>query len=146
MATGTGHGADAAVAERLATEVLVGGDLDALEELVTTDVEIRAVGEEGAIEGREAYREHLAGLRAAFVDLEVETEVLAEAGEWAVVQWAATGTSEGPFMGLEPTGEAVSYAGIDAYRFRDGRVAELRSAFDMLGLLTQLDAVEPPWG
>ena len=132
-------------ATRIARDVLDGGDLDALDQLVAEDVVVRMVGSMGAIEGREAYRDHLAGLREAFADLTVQTELLAASDARVVLQWWATGTSDGPFMGLDPTGEDVRFAGIDAYRFRDGRVVELRSAFDLLDLLVQLDAVEPPW-
>ena len=132
-------------AERIGRDVLGGGDLDALDELVTEDVVVRHVGASGAIEGRSAYRAHLRGMREAFADLQIQTELMAASDARVVLQWWATGTSEGPFMGFAPTGEEVRFAGLDAYRFRDGRIAELRTAFDLLDLLVQLDAVEAPW-
>jgi len=54
------------------------------------------------------------------------------------------GTHTGPFMGHPPTGKAVQVTGMDIMRYHDGRVVELWSQFDDLGLLQQLGLITGP--
>jgi len=59
-------------------------------------------------------------------------------------RYTATGTHEGEFNDLEPTGEEFQISEMKTYRVKDGTVAGVRAASDQLGLLTQLGFVEPP--
>jgi predicted ester cyclase len=54
-----------------------------------------------------------------------------------------TGTHEGPFRGLEPTGRRFKVTLVDIVRVRDGRFLEHWGGPDMLDLLTQLGAQAP---
>ena len=80
-------------------------------------------------------------LPSDFPDCEVEVlDVVAE-GDRAVVRFSETGTHDGPFMGIAPTGRRVCNYGIAIYRARDGRLVEEWSVGDRLSLLGQLGAV-----
>lgn len=53
-----------------------------------------------------------------------------------------TGTNEGAFMGLEPTGNEIDIMGIGVVRVEDGKVAERWANFDLFGMFRQL-GVDP---
>jgi steroid delta-isomerase-like uncharacterized protein len=77
---------------------------------------------------------------------EVE-EVLAE-GDSVVVRCTLTGTHEGPFMGIPPTGRRIAVTEIHLYRLQGGKAVEHRVGRDDLGALRQLgviaDAIPAP--
>jgi len=41
-----------------------------------------------------------------------------------VLRWSLTGTHREQFLGIPPTGKAVTLRGIDIYRVQDGKIAE----------------------
>lgn len=61
-----------------------------------------------------------------------------------VARTTFTGTHEGAFEGIEPTGEEVAGPAISIARVEDGAIADLWVVQDQLGILQQLGAVEPP--
>jgi predicted ester cyclase len=54
------------------------------------------------------------------------------------------GTQRGEFQGLPPTGKSVTFTGINIARIEGGKIAELWSEFDALGVLQQLGAIPAP--
>jgi steroid delta-isomerase-like uncharacterized protein len=88
--------------------------------------------------GREALRQALTGLRAAFPDLVVTIDELVEGAGTVIVRTTYGGTHHGAFMGVPATGRRVSWAGITVYRFRGDTVAEEWALWDTLGLAEQL--------
>jgi predicted ester cyclase len=84
--------------------------------------------------------------RAAFPDLAyVVDEVVAGSGH-AAFRWTATGTQEGPYGPLPPTGRSATWPGATFVRFdAKGRICGVWSVNDLFGLVQQLGAtVEPP--
>ncbi len=61
-----------------------------------------------------------------------------EEGDHVAFWGRVTGTHEGPFMGLEPTGKRIDIMGIGAVRLKDGKIAERWANFDILRMLQQL--------
>jgi predicted ester cyclase len=51
-----------------------------------------------------------------------------------------TGTHEGEFMGIAPTGRQATIRVMDFVRYRDGQVVEHWNIVDVAGLLEQLGA------
>lgn len=78
--------------------------------------------------------------QSAFPDATLEIEDMLAEGDEVAVRWTGTGTHEGPFMGVEPTGEQVEIVGFEINRIEDGQIAESWVLFDALGLLQQLGA------
>ena len=70
------------------------------------------------------------------------------AGDAVAWRFTLRGTHAGPFMGIAPTGRAVTAAGIAIGRLEDGRVVEGWFGLDALGLLRQMGATpvvrQPP--
>ena len=57
-----------------------------------------------------------------------------------VTRWTARGTHRADWMGIAATGKRVSFAGINIYTVRRGRLAESHVNWDILGLAQQLSA------
>jgi predicted ester cyclase len=51
------------------------------------------------------------------------------------------GTHTGDFMGMPPTGRAVTVQAIALLSVADGRVTHLRAIFDRFGLMQQLGVI-----
>ena len=56
----------------------------------------------------------------------------------------ATGTVEGEFMGIDGGGTEAVVEGNHIHRLEDGQIVESWGQNDILGLLMQLGAIEPP--
>jgi predicted ester cyclase len=81
-----------------------------------------------------AFRE----LLAAFPDLEGKNiDTIAE-GDKVVQRFAASGTHQGPFMGLAPTGKQVTLTGISIDQYADGKLINSWVEMNMVGVLQQL--------
>jgi predicted ester cyclase len=53
-------------------------------------------------------------------------------------RYVSTGTHQGPFWGIEPTGRRIEIQEISIFRIADGRIAEQWCMFDDLARLQQL--------
>jgi predicted ester cyclase len=80
----------------------------------------------------------------AFPDLEVSTEELIAEGDRVVERLMLRGTHKGMFMGASPTGKHVTWGFINIYRIVDGKVVEVWSEGDHLGLMQQIGLIPPP--
>ncbi|HET6966695.1 MAG TPA: ester cyclase [Ornithinibacter sp.] len=82
------------------------------------------------------------GYRAAFPDLRMDAEEIIASGATTVARVTASGTQDGEFMGLPPSGRRVEVRLIDIMRFDDaGLIAEHWGVMDMLSMLQQLGAI-----
>jgi predicted ester cyclase len=66
--------------------------------------------------------------------------VIAE-GDKVVCRNVVTGTQQGEYMGLPPTGRSVTYNEIFIFRFDGGRIAETWGVVDVLAQMRQLGAI-----
>lgn len=98
----------------------------------------------GETKGREGPREGLETLYTAFPDLEISIDDLIAEGDTVALRSTHRGTHEGKFMDIEPTGKQIKIENIVFARFEDGKVVERWVQADMLGLMQQLGAVDPP--
>ncbi len=78
--------------------------------------------------------------RTAFPDLHWDVDMVLADGEMVVGRWTASGTHTGPWGAIGPTGKAVTFSGVNIFRFGGGRVVEIWNHRDDLGLMTQLGA------
>lgn len=121
-----------AAAQLFIDEVLVGNDLDALEDLVTESVTMHFLAVDLKVVGRENLRETLAAGAAPFSDLEVHVEetITGENRDRVVVRTLVTGTQTDAFV--SPDGERFPGTGRDfempsvlIFRFEGGKIAEI---------------------
>lgn len=133
--------ADVALATLLALQP--DGDLDAAEALVAADF-YHHDAMPGTPAGREGYRAVAEVLRTGFSDLRFEVDDVIAAGDRVAVRTWFTGTQDGPFMGMPPTGRRVRMQQVHIFRVEDGRIAELWAVMDSLGAMRQLGAIPGP--
>lgn len=99
------------VVRRFITEVLAGGQLDRIDELVAPGYVNRAFGA-----GLEAFKQMLTGLSAALPDRRYDIEDLVAEGD-AVVARFTSETRDG-------SGKTISYRGLTFYRLAGGKIVE----------------------
>jgi steroid delta-isomerase-like uncharacterized protein len=83
-----------------------------------------------------------ARLYRAFPDLHITIEDLIEEGGKVVEKDTVTGTHQGEFNGLPPTGKSVSYNEIFIMRFVNGRIAEIWGVVDIFSQMKQLGMIQ----
>jgi steroid delta-isomerase-like uncharacterized protein len=111
-----------------------------IDELVESDAVIRTPLPLEAT-GAELLKEVFAGLHRAYPDLHITIEDLIEEGDKLVSRNTVTGTHQGEYMGIAPTGKAVTYNEIFIFRFAGGRIAETWGVVDVLSQMKQLGAI-----
>ncbi|MDS0299571.1 ester cyclase [Halogeometricum sp. S1BR25-6] len=90
------------------------------------------------IRGREAFARYLRDTFTAFPDLRVELHEMLAEGDTVVAHYTLTGTHEGPFGRISPTGRRIELEGMSMVRYVDGRIAEERAFVDSATLRRQL--------
>ncbi|MGC5168789.1 ester cyclase [Luteimicrobium sp. DT211] len=133
-----------ALAARFTDEVLNGHDLGAaLDDLVAEDfVEQNPLPGQGP--GRAGLADVLAGMVAGFPDMHWDVLDTLVEGDRIMSLSTWTGTHDGEFMGIPPTGRTVSVEAWTIDRYRDGRLVESRILMDVTGLLGQLGVAPTP--
>ena len=89
--------------------------------------------------GAEAVKEVFATLLRAYPDLHITVEE----GDKLVSRNTVTGTHQGEYMGIPPTGKSVTYNEIFIARFAGGRIAETWGVVDVLSQMKQLGVIPP---
>jgi steroid delta-isomerase-like uncharacterized protein len=116
---------------------------ETIDELVDPDALIRTPLPIQAT-GAQALKEVFARLHRAYPDLYITVEDVIEEGDKVVGRNTVTGTHQGEYMGLQPTGRSVTYNEIFIFRFTGGRIAETWGVVDVLSQLKQLGVTSPP--
>jgi hypothetical protein len=93
------------------------------------------------VTGAQALKVVFMTLHGAYPDLHVAIEDLIAEGDKVVSRNVVTGTHQGEYMGIPPTGKSVTYNEIFIFRFVSGRVAETWGVIDVLSQLKQLGAI-----
>lgn len=94
--------------------------------------------------GFEGFVRHVEAARAAFRDATVTIEDMIAEDDTVLVRFVFTGTHEGPFAGIEPTGNQMSMSNMFLMRIEDGKIAERWAESDNLGMLQQLGILSSP--
>jgi steroid delta-isomerase-like uncharacterized protein len=80
----------------------------------------------------------------AFPDFSVDIKLQIAEGDMVATLKTFSGTHEGEFMGIPPTGRRVAFDVFDMLHVRDGRVVEHWNVQDFAGLMQQLGASSAP--
>ncbi len=129
-----------AAQERFA-EGVVSGNFDVIDEVMADDV----VDHDPAPfqgPGPEGFKEFFSYMRNAFPDFNIEPEHMVATDDDVAIAYTVTGTHQGEFLGVEPTGRSISARGVQIARFRDGQIVERWGSSDELSILQQL-GVDP---
>jgi steroid delta-isomerase-like uncharacterized protein len=91
--------------------------------------------------GAQALKQVWTTLLRAYPDLHVTVQDLFGEGDKVVVRNTVTGTHQGEYLSVAPTGRSVSYDEMFIVRFADGRIVETCGVVDLLSQLRQLGAI-----
>lgn len=94
--------------------------------------------------GREGMRVNGELMCSAFPDVHAEREFLLTDGDLVVERAVVQATHGGELMGIEPTGNPVGWTELHAYRVVDGRITEVWSEADFMGVMVRIGAVSLP--
>jgi len=95
--------------------------------------------------GREGFKTFFTALTTAFPDAHIEPAHLVADDDNIAIAYTLTGTHEGEFHGLAPTGKTIEVRGMQIARFENAEIVERWGSSDELGILTQL-GVDPTAG
>jgi steroid delta-isomerase-like uncharacterized protein len=91
--------------------------------------------------GAELLKEVFGRLHRAFPDLQVTVEDVIAEGDKVVARNTVTGTHQGEYMGIPPTGKSITYNEIFMVRLASGRITETWGVVDVLSQMRQLGAI-----
>ena len=133
-----------ALSRRSMEELFNMGNLDAADEFIAQDHVHHdpTMPEEG--HGPEDFKQFASMYRSAFPDVHIEIEDQIAEGDKVVSRWVARGTHEGDLMGITPTGNRVTTAGMTIDRIADGKIAETWDNYDAMGMMQQLGVIPSP--
>ena len=92
--------------------------------------------------GREGFKAFFTELTTAFPDATIEPAQMVADDEHIAIAYTLTGTHQGDFNGIAPTGKSIEVRGLQIGRFEDGKIVERWGSSDELGILQQL-GVDP---
>ena len=134
----------AALARRYMNEIFAKGKLDAIDELVGDNIELKDPMTPHGVRGKDALRERVREMSRSFSDAEFDVDEVIVAGDRVIMRQTWRGKHTGDFMGLRATGKTVSCLACDILRIEDGKVVENISYFDVYEMLQQLGLLPPP--
>jgi steroid delta-isomerase-like uncharacterized protein len=115
-------------------EVFSANRLDLLPELVAEDVLLHP----GDDRGIETYRTLLNRAQTAFSERQFSIESMIAADDIVAVRWKMHAIHSGPIGGLTATGKPIQQNANVFFRFEQGKIAEVWTQFDQMGVLRQL--------
>ena len=92
----------------------------------------------------EAFKHIYGEFVAGFPDLNTTIEDIFADGDKVAVRHTYRGTHRAPWMGIPPTGKAVTVTATDLYHMRDGKIVEEWVEMNLLSLLQQLGVIPTP--
>jgi steroid delta-isomerase-like uncharacterized protein len=132
-----------AIVHRYVEEGYNACNMDVIDELFAADF-VNHDPAQPAVRDLQGLKQLIMGQRAAFPDVRTTIEDLVAEGDMVVKRFTVRGTHTGDFYGIPPTGKQFTLEGIDILRFVDGKIQEIWSGYDMLGVLQQLGVMPQP--
>ncbi|KRT73352.1 MAG: hypothetical protein XU12_C0010G0090 [Deltaproteobacteria bacterium CSP1-8] len=133
-----------ALLSRIIKEVFNQGKISLIDDLLAPGFVEHEELPPGIPPGREAVKQHCTLFRSAFPDLKVTIDDTIAEGDKVAVRCTWSGTHEGEFMGIPPTGKSVSFGVIDIVRIAGGKVVEHWGQMDAMRMMQQLGAISTP--
>lgn len=131
-----------AVAQATAGRLFSQGDLRVVDECIAVDAVDH--NEPAGTDCREHFRQVVTMLRRAFPDFQVTIEDMIAEGDKVAARVTMTGTHQGPFMGLPPTGTRIAVQQMRLMRFTDGKMVDSWAVIDWAEWRRQLSSASSP--
>lgn len=132
-----------ALVRRYMEETFNQGNLSVIDQLASSDfVYHHATGRDLSTE---AYKKMSIMTQNAFPEACMEIDDLFAEGDKVACRFTITGIHKGEYRGIPPTGKKITFQGVNIFRIVDGKIAEIWSRLDLLGMMQQLGVI-PPMG
>ncbi|MCP5424103.1 MAG: ester cyclase [Gammaproteobacteria bacterium] len=110
-------------------------DLDCIDELYAPGYIGHIAARADAIQGPKGLKQFTAMFQFAFPDIRFVIEEQIAEGNSVATRWTVQGTQQSDFMGMAPSGEALTLAGISIQHFSNNQIVESWDNWDALGML-----------
>jgi steroid delta-isomerase-like uncharacterized protein len=127
-------------------DILAGGDLTALDQVMTSDYHDHDPSNEQDLIGLESTRAEVTKYRNGFPDSRFSLVDQIAEGDKVCNRWSWTGTQTGEFQGIAPTNRRVEMTGMTVHHLAEGKIQEGWWNYDSIGLMAQLGVVDLPRG
>jgi steroid delta-isomerase-like uncharacterized protein len=114
-----------------------------MDERCATDIVFHS-GSGRDIRGLKDLKQYVSTICDAFPDVHFTIDDIVAEGDKVVVRETWTGTHKGGFMGIPPTSKKVTMWEIMSARFVGGKIVEVWSRSDNLGIMQQLGVIPTP--
>ena len=129
-----------ALVSRMTEQFWNTGNMDVVDTFYTSDFMMHdAMGDSDLAKFKQGAEAYFAG----FPGLHITTDDLVAEGDQVVKRWTASITHGGEYMGVPATGNQITVKGIEIFRIRDGKICEIWSSMDVLGLLQGIGVIPP---
>mgnify|MGYP002868791921 CR=1 FL=1 len=109
------------------------------EELVASDAPFYTPASPEPLYGGKGYLSVVHWMRTGFSDVQWKLEEMAAEEDKVAVRWTLTGTHDGEFLGVKPTGKKISVCVMNFYYFnKEGQIINDVAAEGMIGILRPL--------
>ena len=113
------------------------------EELIAPEAEFTTPVSEKPLYGGAGYLSVVDLMRKSFSDIRWDIVDMAAEDDKVAVSWICSGTHDGNFMGLAPTGKKFSFSVMNFYYFNaDGKIVNDVAAQGLFGLMTALGLIK----
>jgi steroid delta-isomerase-like uncharacterized protein len=133
-----------AVARRWFEDLFNAGNLEVADEIIAQDHVNHDPTLPDIPPGPEGQKQIVNLYRGAFTNAHISVEDQLAEGDRVVTRWTGSGTHQGEFMGVAPTGNQVRVTGITINRLSGGKIAESWTNYDALGMMRQIGAIPEP--
>ncbi|MBQ7215530.1 MAG: ester cyclase [Synergistaceae bacterium] len=109
------------------------------EELIDSHAEFASLTSPETLYGGSGYLSVVEFMRRSFSDIHWDIMDMAAEDDKAAVSWVCSGTHDGEFMGIAPTGKKFSFSCMNFYYFNDeGKIIKDAAAQGLAGLFGSL--------
>ena len=120
-------------------------DLALAEKLIAPEAEFASLVSEAKLYGGAGYLSVVEFMRRSFSDIHWEMVDMAAEDDKVAVSWICSGTHDGNFMGLAPTGKKFAFSCMNFYYFNDeGKIINDVAAQGLFGLFEALGLMKSP--
>jgi predicted ester cyclase len=134
-----------ALARRFHMDIFQEGTLEAADEILSPEFVWHGAFSPGEDQrGPEPTKQVASVVISAFPDRRITHEDTIAEGDKVLIRWTMTGTQEGEFAGVAPTGRRMTLTGFDLFRIEGGKIVEMWQEADRLGMMQQLGVVPEP--
>jgi steroid delta-isomerase-like uncharacterized protein len=123
------------IVRRYYEEVLNQHNLTIIDELFASN--FKSYTRSGSVDLQQ-YVEAVRRSHQAFPDLQVTIEAQIAEGDLVATRWSAKGTHQGPFAGIQPTGQEITISAMHFHRLADDKITDHWEQLDFAGMLQQL--------